>query len=81
MAYSDEQIKKDIVDQVIAEDIVAAFDRNAFVDADSLDVEVENGKVTLSGAVPYRTAYRTAVDIARNTPGVVDIVNDLVLTQ
>jgi len=29
------------------EDIMAALDRNAFIDADSVDIKVENGKVTL----------------------------------
>jgi len=71
---------KDIVDQVIAEDIVEAIERNAFVRADSVDVEVENGKVTLSGEVADWTAYRVAVDIARNTTGVTEINNNLLIT-
>jgi len=72
---------KDIVDQIIAADIMAAYDRNVFVDADSVDVKVEKGKVTLSGTVPSRTAYLTAVDIIRNTIGVIDIDNHLDITR
>lgn len=70
---------KDIVDQVIAEDIVRALERNAFVDADSVDVEVKNGKVTLSGEVTDWTAYRVAIDTARNTAGVTGINNNLLI--
>ena len=61
--------------------LVASFDRNAFVDADSIDVKVENGKVTLSGGVTDQIAFRTAVDIVRNTPEVTDIVNNLFIPR
>jgi osmotically-inducible protein OsmY len=65
------------VDKSIAEDIISALDRNANVDASSIDVIVEDGKVVLSGTVPSWVAFRTALDTARYTLGVIDIVNRL----
>jgi hypothetical protein len=64
-------------DMEIAEDIVAAFDRNANVGAEWVDVKVEDGKVTLSGNLPDKRAYRAAYNVAASTSGVIDIINNL----
>jgi osmotically-inducible protein OsmY len=66
-------------DKEIAEDIVAALDRNINVDVEWVDVKVVNGKVTLSGTVPDYRAYRTAYNVTAYTLGVLDIINDLKL--
>lgn len=68
---------KDITDQSIGRAIVSALERNAYVDPDQVNVEVANGVVTLSGAVPNLMVYRAALDAARHTVGVVNVINDL----
>jgi osmotically-inducible protein OsmY len=65
----------------IAEDIMAVFDRNANVDAEWVDVKVEDGKVTLSGNLPDKKAYRVAHNVAASTSGVIDIINDLQISR
>jgi osmotically-inducible protein OsmY len=64
-------------DMEIAKDIMAAFDRNVNVDAGWVGVKVEDGKVTLSGNLPDKRAYRAAHNVAASTSGVIDIINDL----
>lgn len=68
---------KEIADQHIAGAITSALERNAYADPEKVEVEVRNGVVTLSGAVPNLMVYRAAVDVARHTAGVVDVVNRL----
>jgi len=68
-------------DKAIAEDIVAALDRNINVDVEWVDVKVGDGTVTLSGNVPDYRAYRTAYNVTAYTAGVVDIVNDLEISR
>ncbi len=70
---------KDLDDKIIAEDITAALERNIHTDVDLIDVEVEDGTVTLSGSVPSLPAYRMAERIAENTFGVVMVINELVI--
>jgi osmotically-inducible protein OsmY len=67
----------DVTDQSIADAVVAALERNAYVDPDRINVEVEDGVVTLSGRVPDVMAYRAAYDAARYTVGVVNVSNNL----
>ncbi|MGD2246163.1 MAG: BON domain-containing protein [Candidatus Aminicenantes bacterium] len=71
---------EDIVDEAIAEDLIAALDRNIYVNDDAIDVKVKNGKVTLSGIVDNTLALRIAVDTARHTLGVRDVTNNLTLS-
>lgn len=68
---------KQYEDRRIAEEIVSALERNVYVDADQVDVKVNDGVVTLTGSVPDARAYRAARGAARFTRGVVDIVNQL----
>jgi len=70
---------EDVVDEVIGEDLMAALDRNFYVDVNAIDVKVKDGKVTLSGRVESALSYRAAVDTARNTFGVKDVINNLIL--
>ena len=58
-------------------DIVSAIDRNLYVDAELVDVEVEDGIVTLSGNLPTWAAYKAAYNAAAYTSGVLDIVDNL----
>jgi osmotically-inducible protein OsmY len=68
-------------DRKIAEEIVAALERNVYVNADRVDVKVNEGVVTLTGTVPDKRAYRATRDRARYTPGVVDVINELVVEE
>lgn len=70
---------KDFVDREIAGDIADALDRNALLDAEDIDITVEDGVVMLTGTVPTRTARQAAYDAARYTLGVVDVRNNLVV--
>ncbi len=62
-----------VADESLAETIIHALDRNIYVNVDDIDVTVENGTVTLTGAVPTRTAKRAAHDVARFTLGVREV--------
>lgn len=68
------------VDKDIAQDIVDSLERKASVNASDVNVIVENGKVTLSGAVPTFTAWSAAYDASRYTAGVIDVEDQLTIT-
>lgn len=68
---------KNYIDKEIADDIIAALDRKFNVDAEKIDVLVENGVVTLSGSVNDWRAYDAAMNTVRFTAGVVDIIDHL----
>ncbi len=63
----------EVSDEDIRNDILATLSRNAFIDASHITVSVENGVVTLSGVVENHLAQSTALSIAHNTNGVVDV--------
>lgn len=67
------------IDKDIAETIRDAFERNLYIDADDITVEVEHGNVTLTGVVPTNFVRSKAGDIASYTAGVVDVHNNLVV--
>ncbi len=71
---------RDVLDETIAENIGAALERNALIDADLITVRVEDGRVTLSGKVPNWYALRDAREIAYHTPGVVEVHEVLTTT-
>jgi len=64
-------------DQLLADSIVAALERNIHVDVGTIDVRVNGGEVTLSGSVSSLPAFRAAQATAEDTPGVVAVNNDL----
>jgi osmotically-inducible protein OsmY len=68
-------------DRKIAEQITAALERNVYANRDEIDIKVDNGVVTLTGTVPDRRAYRVARDTVRHTPGVVDVINELLVEE
>jgi osmotically-inducible protein OsmY len=70
---------KEFTDKTIAEDIEAAMERDFNIDVDLIDVEVENGRVTLTGSVPSLPAFRAAKRIVENTLGVLMVDNQLVI--
>ena len=70
---------KDIADEVIAKDIVNALERNTFVDIDTIDVNVKDGQVTLTGKVSSQMASKYAYETALYTPNVISVNSHLEL--
>ena len=69
--------KEDVLDEEIARDIVDAINRNANVDADKVDVRVEDGYVTLTGTVQDWVAHEAAYEAAVGTLGVKGVTDEL----
>lgn len=70
-----------IEDARIAEDVRLALERmGAGLNTQYVTITVENGFVTLSGKVPQWNAYYAAEYAARNTKGVRDFKNELLIT-
>jgi osmotically-inducible protein OsmY len=67
------------IDQDIAVTINEALDRNLYIDAEDITVEVEHGKVTLTGVGPTNFVRSKAGDIASYTAGVIEVHNNLVV--
>ncbi|MEX0778736.1 MAG: BON domain-containing protein [Balneolales bacterium] len=72
---------QDLPDEIIGEDIAEALRRNSYVNSDDVDVVVENGKVTLQGVVPSQKARDVAYNMARYTPGVTEVDNNIELVR
>lgn len=68
-------------DKAIAQDIMAALQRNFELDHHRIDINVDNGRVTLSGTVYDLREVHKAYRIARFTRGVRDVVNLLKVYQ
>jgi osmotically-inducible protein OsmY len=68
---------KATADQATADDIVAALDRHALIDAGNITVTVKDGCVILSGTVPTAPARKAAGLVAAYTFGVIDVHNEL----
>lgn len=63
-------------DELIGKDITKAFLRSR-VDPETIDVMVEDGLVTLNGKVQWGKEWLIAMNIARNTFGVVDVRDEI----
>ncbi|MBD3220912.1 BON domain-containing protein [bacterium] len=70
---------QDIVDELIADDVVSALDRNALVDVETVDVTVRDGIVTLSGTVPSAAARFAAYRTASRAASVRDVRSELIV--
>lgn len=68
------------VDEMIARNIEAAFDRNVNINPDNITVTVANGIVTLSGTVPNWSSWRSAYNTAVYTAGVTDVIDELTIS-
>jgi osmotically-inducible protein OsmY len=69
---SDERIREDINDRLSDSDDI---------DATEIELTVQNGEVTLTGTVAYRTEKRIAEDIADSVSGVKNVENRIRLGQ
>ncbi len=64
-------------DERLREDICERLTQDADIDASEISVEVANGEVTLSGAVPDRRMKRAAEDLVEECSGVKHVHNAL----
>jgi osmotically-inducible protein OsmY len=69
------------MDKLVAEDIIAALDKNVYINTNVVKVyvKVENCKVTLSGEVPDWATYHAVLETVYYTPGVIDVIDKLVI--
>jgi len=70
---------QNIYDKTIGDGIADALARNAQIDANTVDVKVKDGAVTLSGKVPSQGARKAAQEVAAHTMGVIEVYNHLEL--
>lgn len=68
------------VDELIARDVAAALDRSAGININTVDVQVSDGSVVLSGSVSNHVAFKTAENCAKFTDGVIEVINNLIIT-
>ncbi len=72
---------QDVTDKIIAEDVIAAIDRNVLVDAEDVNVRVTDGVVTISGTVPTWAARRACYESALYTVGVKSVRNNVAVSS
>jgi osmotically-inducible protein OsmY len=65
----------------IAERVTDAIGINAVVGAERVGVRVHDGDVTLSGLVRSRAHHDAALTVARNSPGVTSVHDELILDE
>jgi osmotically-inducible protein OsmY len=64
-------------DERIREEVSEELFRHPEIDASEIEVQVQNGEITLSGKVEDRHQKRLAEDIAERSSGVMDVHNQL----
>jgi len=72
---------KTFSDQKIAEDILNSLERHYKIDIDDIDVKVERGRVSLTGKVTDWDSYQLLLNTAKNTKGVIDLKEDIMIQQ
>jgi osmotically-inducible protein OsmY len=72
---------RNITDQMIAEAIENALDRNMLVDVESIDVQVEDAVVNLYGTVATWAVDQTVYNTALFTNGVADVYDNLIIAD
>jgi hypothetical protein len=68
-------------DERICEDVSERLTQHGQVDASNIEVDVQNGEVTLKGTVNNRKEKRMAEDCADSVSGVKDVHNQLKIEQ
>lgn len=68
-------VKNEVMDEAIQKDVEAAIDRNLNIKLEDIQVEVNDGVVTLKGTVPDFNASRAAYVSAIYTSGVNEVKN------
>jgi osmotically-inducible protein OsmY len=64
-------------DERIKEDISEHLTHHGEIDASEIEIQVQNGEVTLTGTVDHRQAKRLAEDVAERVSGVRDVHNHI----
>jgi len=64
-------------DDRITEDVNEKLYHDPHIDASNIEVQVNNGDVTLSGSVDSRYSKRHAEDLAESVAGVKDVTNQI----
>ena len=54
---------------------------HGYLNAEEIEIEVNNGQITLKGTVDSRQAKRLAEDIAESVAGVSQVINQLRIKQ
>jgi osmotically-inducible protein OsmY len=67
------------VDEIIARQVIDSIERNSTLNINSINIEVENGIVNLSGTVPNWHYKEAAFETALYTFGVLEVKNNLVI--
>lgn len=78
---SNKTVGETIDDAVITSKIEAKLAADPEVSSFAVDVDTDQGVVRLSGVVEDRAARREAAKLARNTDGVVRVVNDITIGE
>ncbi len=73
------KVKPTVTPAEVKNRIINDFRRNALIDAGSIDVTVENSKVTLKGRVRNWTEVQEAADAAWAVPGISHVDNKLTI--
>jgi hypothetical protein len=68
-------------DERITEDVCHRLTQHGQIDASDIEIEVNSGEVTLKGTVDSRWTKRRAEDIAASVSGVMDVHNQLRLSE
>lgn len=72
---------EDVEDKQIADELQSSLERNAYVDADSIDITVRDKVVILGGTVSEQRAVSEAGEVARKTSGVKRVENNINVDQ
>lgn len=72
---------EDVEDEQIAEDLMSSLERNTFVEANRIDITVQDKMVTLGGSVSEQRAISEAGEVARKTSGVKQVQNNMKIKQ
>jgi osmotically-inducible protein OsmY len=81
---SDEMTVKNfahVPDEELAAAVHNALLRDAYVDADRIEVYASHGEIRLDGSVPTYAERKAAADVAWWTPGVINVENLLLVTD
>ncbi len=68
-------------DERIREEVSDRLSQHGRIDASDMDVQVQNGEVTLGGNANSRDEKRMAEDVAASVPGVSDVNNQIKVKQ
>lgn len=71
------QPDKKISDDEISKSIKIAMQKSVHVDANEVNLEIQDGKVMLSGTLHSKSEYEAVLKIIRTTKGVLEINNNL----